>query len=171
MGFSHGTCKKFDELFEKHFDCSIEDRNLDSFLIELGYVDYRVSEVCGDCTAATLYTSEGAFDEDFQKHILIVLKWLSYNGVINVYFSRCGLDVKEEIDFWKSLKATGLCIQQSNRSSGKLLSGLIKITNPFVQYTYDSLHPDMPCQGSVEALIASFTEHDIFAPNPTLTYL
>lgn len=171
MGFSNGTCKKFDELFEKHFNCSIEDRNLDSFLIELGYVGYRVSEVYGDCTSATLYTNEKDFDESFQKHILIILKWLSYNGVINVYFSRYGHDVEEEIDFWKSLKATGLCIQQSNRSSGKLLSGLIKITSPFVQYTYDSLHPDMLYLRSVEDLISSFNEHNIFAPNPTLTYL
>ena len=171
MGFSNGTCKKFDELFEKHFECSIDNKNSDSILIRFGSTGYRVSAVHGDCTAATLYTGEEFFDEDFQKHILIILKWLSYNGVINVYFSRYGYHVEDEITFWKSLKATGLCIQQSNRSSGKLLSGLIKITNPFVQYTYDSLHPDMLYQQSVEDLIVSFNEHDIFAPNPTLTYL
>lgn len=171
MGFSNGTCKKFDELFEKHFDCDIDNRNSESILIGFRYKNYRVAEVYGDCTAATLYTGEGDFDEDFKKQILIVLKWLSYNGIINVYFSRYGYAVEEEIDFWKSLKATGLCIQQSNRSSGKLLSGLIKITNPFVKHSYNSLHPAMLDQSSVEDLIASFTEHDIFAPNPTLTYL
>ena len=168
MGFYNGTCKKFDELFEKHFNCNIDNRNSGSFLIEFGCKSYKVAEVFGDCTAATLYTYEEVFDEDFQKQILIILKWLSYNGVINVYFSRYGHDVEKEIDFWKSLKATGLCIQQSNRSSGNLLSGLIKITNPFVQYTYNSLHPDMQAQRSVGT---SFNGHDIFAPNPTLTYL
>lgn len=171
MGFSHGTCKKFDELFEKHFECLVCSRGDRDFSIEFGYKNYRVSEVYGDCTAATLYTCEEEFNEAFKKQILIILKWLSYNGVINVYFSRYGRYIKKEIDFWKSLKATGLCIQQSNRSSGKLLSGLIKITSPFVQNTYNSLHPDMLYLCSVDDLIASFTEHDIFAPNPTLTYL
>ena len=171
MGFCNGTSKKFDELFEKHFDCTIIYGDVDTFSIECELTTYRVVGVYGDCTAATLYTNEKDFDESFQKHILIILKWLSYNGVINVYFSRYGHDVEEEIDFWKSLKATGLCIQQSNRSSGKLLSGLIKITSPFVQYTYDPLHPDMLYQRSFEDLIVSFNEHDIFAPNPTLTYL
>ena len=68
MGFANGTCKKFDKLFEKHFNCGIDNTDRDSILIEIDSTGYRVSEVFGDCTAATLYTGEKYFYEDFQNN-------------------------------------------------------------------------------------------------------
>lgn len=145
MGLESGTCVKFDDEFGKKFGIKVQ--NMTGRVSLCGSAVIQVSPVYGDCTAATMYTGMCA-PKQFHEMLPKVLAYLSCQGRISVFFSRKvhSNQLDKEIELLRRYHISGLNVQKSNRRSFEayMVSGLLKITSPYIHYTYDEMAGGCP---------------------------
>lgn len=167
MGMEHGTCSQFDKLFAKQHGVTISGS--DRIEIRNGRDALYISSFYGDCTGASLYTSEMSFN-NFAELLPIAVKYLGFNGRITAFFSRKAHRVNVEVELANLRKnnATGLTVQYCNRGKDKdkfMITGVIKITNPACSGKYLTMHPDMQNDFNTPEKQAKWFENDPCAVN------
>lgn len=143
MGLAHGTEPSFDMAFAEATESVIVQMGEKVVFSKKGFPSVSISPVYGDCTAASIYT-QAQHSERFYAVLPDIIKYLSANGRISVFFSRRVSinNIERELEMLKKFHVSGLDIQYSNRCSGRyavMISGLLKIPNPYVKYRYCGL--------------------------------
>lgn len=105
-----------------------------------------VSEMHGDCTAATLFFAHTQKNV-LAKQLRMMQEYLSLNGRISAFFTLhvATADVQEIIKLLEPFAIQGLHVQYSNRHAGKnayQLTGILSVPNPAVQYSYHHWETD-----------------------------
>lgn len=144
MGMSMGCTEAADKFFAKKWNCIITKLGA-NITIHKNKQFIMLTEMHGDCTAATLY-STNCTNTQFPTFLKLVLEYLSINGRITCLFTRKLLEnqVTPMIKKLKKLPIIGLHVQQSNRIGSIIthqLTGILKVPNPYVKRAY-SYHSD-----------------------------
>lgn len=139
MGLPIGCYQKADQVFgEKHglnLNVVNQGRSVEMWSTN-GCTFILLSEIPGDCTAASLNT-EGCNWTNLLKYLPCLIEYLSLNGRISCFFSRkvCGADVENCLVALKKFPFMGLHVQKSNRDPDKdtyMITGLLKVPNPYI---------------------------------------
>ena len=143
---SHGAHEKADTFFKKKWNCLISNMSGKVVFTYLECV-FTLSEMYGDCTACTLYTGQSSL-LTFSKILPMIIEYLSIQGRISCMITRHVhmKDIPEELELLKKFNVLGLHVQYSNRSDKKetvQVSGILKITNPFVKGQYSAHREDV----------------------------
>lgn len=147
MALTYGVTSHFDKKFAKHLNLKLRQDGGDTTIYDDGE-SVTLSSIFGDCTAISIYTNEMCTNS-FAKILPHVLKYAGFNGKITVFFSRVvkKSHIQDELAVLRAHNAVGISLQYSNRcdpaAERVIITGVFKITNPYVMYGYDSLHPDM----------------------------
>lgn len=139
MGMSMGCTEASDKFFAKKWNCVITQLGT-HIIIHKDNQSITLTGMYGDCTAATLY-STNCTNTKFPTFLKLVLKYLSINGRITCLFTRKLLEheVTPMIKKLKKLPIIGLHVQQSNRTgpiTTYQLTGILKVPNPYVKREY-----------------------------------
>ena len=140
MGLAHGTDQSFDKAFAEATGSVIVQMGEKVVFSKKGFPSVSIYPVYGDCTAASIYT-QSQHSEGFYEVLPNIIKYLSANGRISVFFSRKVYInyIERELGMLKKFHLSSLDIQYSNRCTGReavMISGLLKIPNPYVKYRY-----------------------------------
>lgn len=139
MGLPIGCYNTADQAFgEKHGLKLkvINDGKSVEFRSSIDIAFILLSEINGDCTAASLHT-EGCTWTNLLKYLPCLIEYLSLNGRISCFFSRKvrEADVEDCLVALKKFPFMGLHVQKSNRDPDKdtyMITGLLKVPNPYI---------------------------------------
>ena len=152
MGLPYGCTHQADQLFKDKWNLTELCTSNKSIYFKGGPINKHhctpsLSYINGDCTACSLH-SEFLTPEEVPQVFQMIQEYMSINARISCFFSK-KISLKEAPQWIKQLQKfpiVGLHLQKSNRepdSSMYMLSGILKVTNPFVN-TYLSYNLKYP---------------------------
>lgn len=138
MTMGHGMGEAAVQFFDKKWGCkTIKMDNQHTFQFKQG--SFVLTEMYGDCTAATLYT-QGSDSDWYLKNLPVIIEFLSLNGRISCLFTfrTFHKDVQKTKEALSKYPIKGLHIQRSNRDNKGFfqVTGILKVPSPYVKHQY-----------------------------------